>query len=352
MRRPAGVWRSRSIGSHASGAVLLGPELVHVRPHHEPGLGVLDGGLTDLGPRQGAELALGLPVSSQASRHRHRLIADVVDVPAQDEAEAVARLALDQVSPHVGPGRGRGPAVKIDEGVDAPPGQVELETSEAGDAGHHGIDHALHERAGDGGVDGVPATAEGLGSGLDGLRLGGDDHSVGHRDSPPSLGARVRRERSDCGSGRGPAARLGTRSGTEGVGEPEQPPAGNLAASAGHWRPGGYRTPRRAAAICRASGVRTENRAQSWAAVRRRAWVRLRIASIMEECRNRSGRRRRPGLLGLPVVPGQGGCHGGRSPGRPSPSGLAREILAIAVTARVRGGSPRASIWWPGSHRP
>ena len=68
--------------------------------------------LHDLLPRQPAVLPVRVAVGPQARRHADRLVADVVDPAAQDEAVAVARLGLDQVGPHLGAdaraARGRG----------------------------------------------------------------------------------------------------------------------------------------------------------------------------------------------------------------------------------------------------
>src|SRR5258705_109234 len=75
------------------------------------------GRLDDARPWQRAVLAVCLVVNLQIRRRADRLVADVVHAPAQDEAVAVARLALDQVGPHVGPRRERCRRVRVDVAV-------------------------------------------------------------------------------------------------------------------------------------------------------------------------------------------------------------------------------------------
>ena len=72
-------------------------------------------------------------------------------------------------------------AVEIDAAMHAPGRQVEMAGAEAGYAAHLRIDHALHERGGDGGIDRVAASLQHARAGLGGLGLGGDDHGgAGH----------------------------------------------------------------------------------------------------------------------------------------------------------------------------
>ncbi len=165
------------IGRAAEGAV-VGPPVVDVRPHRPAALRPGDGRLDDARPRQAAVLLVRLVVHFQVGRRADRLVADVVHPALQDEAVAVARLALDQVGPHVGPRAERRRRMGVDVAVELLARHVDAATAEAGDAAHQRIDHALDQRAGDAGIDGIAAFAQDIGAGLGGLGLRGDDHRL------------------------------------------------------------------------------------------------------------------------------------------------------------------------------
>ena len=188
VERPGGRREGQAlvIGRSAHLAV-LGPPVTDVRPHREAALCPGDGGLHDLLPRQPPMLAVRVAVGAQARGHTDRLIADVVDAAAQDEAVAVARLRLDQVGPHVGPDGERGGRVEVDVAVEAAARHRDAAAPEPGDAAHHRVDHALHQGAGHGGVDGIAPGFQDLGAGLGRFRLRRHDHRLlGVSHGPPS----------------------------------------------------------------------------------------------------------------------------------------------------------------------
>ena len=151
---------------HAPAAVVVCPEEPHVRADRDTRLGMSDGRCHHVCPVHAAVLGLRLEVGLETTRHGDRLIADVVDVILQEEAEAVPRLADDQVLPHLRRGRGGSLAVEVDKGVDAGFGEIDLHAAEAGDAAHLGIDNTLHQRRYDGRVDRITATPQSLDPGL------------------------------------------------------------------------------------------------------------------------------------------------------------------------------------------
>ena len=165
------------IGRAAERAV-VGPPVVDVRPHRPAALRPGDGRLDDARPRQAAVLLVRLVVHLEVGRRADRLVADVVHPALQDEAVAVARLALDQVGPHVGPRAERRRRMGVDVAVELLARHVDAAPAEAGDAAHQRIDDALHQRAGDAGIDGVAALAQDVGAGLGRLGLRGDDHRL------------------------------------------------------------------------------------------------------------------------------------------------------------------------------
>ncbi len=138
----------------------------------------MDGRLDDARPRQRAVLLVRLVVHLEVGGGADRLVADVVDAPLQDEAVAVARLALDQVGPHVGPRGERRRRVGIDIAVELLARHVDAARAEARDAAHLRIDHALHQRAGDAGIDGIAALTQHVGAGLGGFGLRRHDHCL------------------------------------------------------------------------------------------------------------------------------------------------------------------------------
>ena len=73
-----------------------------------------------------------------------------------------------------------GAAVKVDELVDAPGGQVDLQAAEARDARHQRVDHP-REGAGDRAVHRVAARAHDERPGFGGLGLCRADHAPPHR---------------------------------------------------------------------------------------------------------------------------------------------------------------------------
>ena len=176
------------VGRAAEGA-LVRPPVVDVRAHRPAALRPGDGGLDDARPGQAAVLAVRLVVHSEVRRRADRLVADVVHAALQDEAVAVARLALDQVGPHVGPRAERRRRMGVDIAVELLARHVDAAGAEARDAAHQRIDHALHQRAGDAGIDGVAALAQDVGARLRRLGLRRDDHClvlVTHDAVPPA----------------------------------------------------------------------------------------------------------------------------------------------------------------------
>ena len=201
------------IGVDAAGDVAADPESVDVGADDEAGLGVGDGRGHHVGPGHGAVLRLGFGIGLEAAGDGDGLVAHVVAAVPEDEAEAVAHLPHNLVGPHLGGGGGGGAAVEVDAGVDASLRQIELHAAEAGDAGHLGVHHALHEGAGDGGVDGVAAVTQDDGAGLHRFRLGRHDHAAGH-SGPSSHPGRVARDdaarerRSPCTGIKRPSKRI------------------------------------------------------------------------------------------------------------------------------------------------
>jgi hypothetical protein len=126
--------------------------------------------------------------SARLRGHRRgdRLVTKLVDRAFQEEPEAVIGLAQNDVFPHVRAHRGGRLAVEIDELMHILPGQVDLHRAEAGNAAHQRIDGGLDQGAGDRRIDRIAAFAQHVGPGLDGLRLGGGDQSLGH-SWPPSI---------------------------------------------------------------------------------------------------------------------------------------------------------------------
>ena len=178
MRRPAGVWRSRSTLSARPNCSRWVQNWWTCGRTAKPASAYPMAGCTTSFQDEPAELGLGLPVGAQAPRHGDGLVPDVVHAALQDEAEAVARLALHQVRPHVGArGGGRAP-VKVDERVDAAIGQIEVQAAEPGDARHQRVDDPLHQRARHRRVHGVAAGPQRLRARLDGLRLRRHDHAA------------------------------------------------------------------------------------------------------------------------------------------------------------------------------
>ena len=161
----------------------LGPELVDVRPHREALARVANRRCEHIGPRQAPVFTDRLVVGQQAARDHDRLVADLVDATAQLEAETIAKFALDEVLPHGLGDRRRRAGVEIQKPMHALVGQVQVQAAETRDARHAGIDHALHQRAGDRRVDRVTALHQRDGPGFHRLGLRRDDHSVGHLPS-------------------------------------------------------------------------------------------------------------------------------------------------------------------------
>ncbi|MCY1524263.1 hypothetical protein D9M68_591900 [compost metagenome] len=155
---------------------LVDPEGVHAGSHKVAVRGPADGGLHHLPPRQAAvRLVHGLQ-ALERGRRADGLGADVVDAALEDEAEAVLGLALQQVLPHVFPGRQRRGRVEVEIFMHLGARQVHGGGAETCDAAHQRIDHRLRQRGGHGGVHRVAACAQDVDAGFGGLRLRADHH--------------------------------------------------------------------------------------------------------------------------------------------------------------------------------
>ena len=149
---------------------------------------------------------------AQRRRHADRLVADIVDTTLEHEAEAVARLALDQVRPHVRPGGGRRGRVEVDIFVRVPPRHVDAGATEARNPAHQRIDDGLDEGCRDRRVDRIAARSHRLDTGLCGLRLRRYNHSALEGRSPHFLYS-AGSDRSCRGRPQSPArASVGSRS--------------------------------------------------------------------------------------------------------------------------------------------
>src|SRR5690606_17222569 len=100
-------------------------------------------------------------------------MAELADAAFEQEGKAVARLAEQLVGPHLRRRRKRGFCIELDDLVDALARHIELHRAEAANARHQWVDDALHEGAGDRGIDRIAATLQNRRAGLDGLRLRG-----------------------------------------------------------------------------------------------------------------------------------------------------------------------------------
>ena len=180
--RPPGFGEGVALAVGGAAHLLrLPPPEIDMRAHDEALAGPGDRRRADIRPVPAAEALDGLVKGLERARRGDRAVADIVDPALQDEAEAVARLALDQMLPHGRIGGQRRLAMEVDAAMRARRRQIEMAGAEAGDAAHLRIDHALHQGGGDGGVDGVAAPLQHARAGFGGLRLGGDDHGgAGH----------------------------------------------------------------------------------------------------------------------------------------------------------------------------
>ena len=159
---------------------LPSPKIVNVWTDLEAPLGIVDRRREQVLPCQRAVTRQRFMAGLEAARCGDRLIANVVDVVLDDEAEPVFRLRFDQVFPHFRRCLRRRPGVEVDEAMHAELRQVELHGAEAGDSRHLRVHHRLHQRAGDCRIDGVAAVPQGHRPGLDGLGLRRHDHSTRH----------------------------------------------------------------------------------------------------------------------------------------------------------------------------
>ena len=142
------------VGSAERGALL--PPVEHRRPDRKAIGGPGNGRSDYVSPVETAVAGLGFVVGQQRAGRGDRLVANVVDVAIEDEAESVSGFADQQVLPHVGAHGSRRRAVEVDTGVDgltrvgawAAGRQEQLGAPESGYAAHLGIDHAGHQGAG------------------------------------------------------------------------------------------------------------------------------------------------------------------------------------------------------------
>ena len=197
LRDPIRPAIERPCGRREAGALMIrrtpegtfvGPPEMHVWPHRPAILGPVDRRLYDTRPRQAAVLLVRLVVHLEVRGRTDRLVADVVDPPFQDESVAVTRFALDQVGPHVRPRCQRRRRVRIDVAVKLFARHVDAAGAEARNAAHLRVDDSLHQRAGDAGIDGVPAFTQDLGPSLRRFGLWRHDHRgflVSHSNVPP-----------------------------------------------------------------------------------------------------------------------------------------------------------------------
>ncbi|XQU71072.1 hypothetical protein OJJOAM_003861 [Cupriavidus sp. H18C1] len=160
---------------------LVDPERIHAGAHEVAVARPLDRRLHHLLPRQPAVAAMQRLQAAQRARRGDRLVADVVEAVLDEEAEAVARFAFQQVGPHVGArGRRRG-GMEVDVFVRAAAGHIDGGGAEARDAAHQRIDHGLRQGAGDRGIGRIAARAQDLDAGLRRFGLRAGHHSTtGH----------------------------------------------------------------------------------------------------------------------------------------------------------------------------
>ena len=164
-----------------AGALLVQrPVPMHVRAHHEAALRLANGRRHHVPPVHRAECLQRVIVAFDAAGRAHRRIADLVEVPFEQEGEAIAGLADQLVGPHVRRRRIGGAGVELDDLVGALAGHVDLHGAEAADAAHLRIDDALHEGGGDCRIDRVAAALQDGRSRLGRFRLRRDDHRVLH----------------------------------------------------------------------------------------------------------------------------------------------------------------------------
>ncbi len=186
-----GRGRSMQIGGmrHPTMGFDLRPETMHMRADHIAVAGQGDGRGQNLGQAQRAEPRQRRIQGAQRFRRGDGLIADLVDGPFEDEAEAVLGLALQQIEPHiVGDGAG-GAGVEIQAQVLAHGRQIHMHGAEPGNPAHERVDHRLREGGGDGGIDRVATSTKDFSTNLNRFRLGGHDHAVFHQAVPVGLEA-------------------------------------------------------------------------------------------------------------------------------------------------------------------
>ena len=142
---------------HPARRFFLRPKAVHMRADHVAVPRQGDGRLQKISEGTGAETRQRRVQCAERFRRGDRLIADFVDAPLQDEAEAVFGLFFQKVLPHgVGDGAG-GAGVKVEAQMLADGRQVQVHAAKPGDAAHERVDHRLRQGRRDGGVHGVAA---------------------------------------------------------------------------------------------------------------------------------------------------------------------------------------------------
>ena len=179
---PAGRRERETIDSrgaiHHAG---IGPEQFDVRTHHPAAFGPNNRRRNDVAPWQHTEPRMRLIIRLQRRWHADRLITEVIHLAAQDEAITVARFTLDQVFPHIRARSSRRGCVEIEILVEALAWEIDAGAAETRDAGHQRIDDALHQRAGNRGVDGVAARLQHVRAGLRRFGLRRDNHRLPFR---------------------------------------------------------------------------------------------------------------------------------------------------------------------------
>ena len=159
----------------------FGPECMNVRTNVPAALGIGNGGAEQFGPGQFSMIAVHRGIGLERCRHADRLIADVVHIAFENEAVAVASLALDQRLPHLGAHGRRRRRMEIIIGVDLLCRQVSRKAAKAGNAAHERVDDGLNQCGCDSGIDGVAAGGQNIPSRFRGLRLRGYNHAlIGH----------------------------------------------------------------------------------------------------------------------------------------------------------------------------
>ena len=177
----AGRGKTQSV-SHIDAALVgaVGPPVMHMRAHNKTGLGLGDRRGADIGPVPAAEFLNRFMVGQQRARRGDGLIAEIIDIALENKTKSVTSFAFQQVLPHCVGRAQRCLAVKVDAGMRARLGVINLTSAKTGNAAHLWVDHALYKCRGHRRVNSIAALHQHPGAGFRGLRLSCYNHRVGH----------------------------------------------------------------------------------------------------------------------------------------------------------------------------